>query len=102
METKTMERRGRREVLLKVYGTDGASLLGTLAGEAGETVGDVFGRSRRDLGFSDQVPLCLSRRVGPGEAAEDHWESIPEQVTLGEIAVDDQVDVAVDEDAQLG
>ncbi len=90
----------RREVFLNVYGSDGNSLLGTLPGDAMETVGEVVDRRRLELGFSEDGPLCLSRRIR-AEGRED-WESIPDGAKLGEIAVNDQADVAVDEDAQLG
>lgn len=95
-----VERQGRREVLMNVYGSDGASLLGTLPGEDTETVGEVFARGRVELGFGGQGSLCLSRRIRTG--SQDEWESIPEGARLGEIAIDDETDVAIDEDAQLG
>ena len=93
-------RQDRNEVFLNIYGSDGNSLLGTLPGDAMETVGEVVDRGRMELGFSDDGPLCLSRRIRTQD--REDWESIPDGAKLGEIAVDDQADVAVDEDAQLG
>jgi hypothetical protein len=91
-------------VLLNVFGSDGTSLLGTLPGEESETVGEVFGRARAELGFGGDGPVCLSRRIRDGgtEGRASGWESIPESATLGEIAIDEQADVSVDEDARLG
>lgn len=100
MKTATLpHREGRNEVFLNIYGSDGNSLLGTLPGDAMETVGEVVDRSRLELGFSDG-PLCLSRRIRTQD--REDWESIPDGAKLGEIAMEDRADVAVDEDAQLG
>ena len=101
MQTLTVSnRQDRSEIFLNVFGSDGNSLLGTLPGDAMETVGEVVNRRRLELGFSEDAPLCLSRRIRANN--RDDWESIPDGAKLGEIAVNDQVDVAVDEDAQLG
>ena len=100
--TITSQRSGQREVLLNVYGGDGTSLLGTIPGRADETLGDVFGRARGELGFAADGPVCLSRRAGGRTRAD--WESVPENAVLDDLAPEqmDQVDIAVDEDAQLG